>query len=85
MFDPDKIKLDKSFIGPLANNHEKERVIVEATIAMSHKLGAKVIAEGVETAEQQVILEALGCDMIQGYLVSRPVPLDKLLAVLRPT
>ena len=84
IFNPNKIKLDKTFIDPLADKQTKDLAIVEATIAMSHKLGAKIVAEGVETSEQQIILEALQCDMLQGYLIARPQPLDQLLHTLKP-
>jgi EAL domain-containing protein (putative c-di-GMP-specific phosphodiesterase class I) len=57
--------------------------LCEAIIVMAHKLGLKVIAEGVETREQEEILAAAGCDYIQGYLISRPVPPEEFEALLR--
>ena len=50
--------------------------LCEAIIVMAHKLGLKVIAEGVETKEQRNILIAASCDYAQGYLYSRPIPPD---------
>ena len=71
--DVDTIKIDKSFIGQLDNQAKSNRVIVESIISMSHKLGYKVVAEGVETCNQLKILKALNCDFIQGYLISKPL------------
>jgi EAL domain-containing protein (putative c-di-GMP-specific phosphodiesterase class I) len=51
-----------------------DMALCEAIIGMAHKLGIKVIAEGIETAEQRDLLAAAGCDYGQGYLFSRPVP-----------
>ena len=55
-----------------------DRALCEAIIAMAHKLGLKVIAEGVETEGQRSILADAGCDYAQGYLFSRPVPPEEL-------
>lgn len=71
-FDVDYIKIDKSFVQNLSV-HSEDMVLCEAIIVMAHKLGLKVIAEGVETAEQRDLLFAVGCDYGQGYLFSRPV------------
>jgi len=60
----------------------RDMALCEAIIVMAHKLGIKVIAEGVETEEQRGLLAAAGCDFGQGYLFSKPVPageLDKFL------
>lgn len=56
--------------------------IVQAIIVMAHTLHLQVVTEGVESLEQYEFLERSGCDFIQGYLLSRPVPLDELRAVL---
>lgn len=72
-FDVDFIKIDQSFIKNLSI-YSEDMVLCEAIIVMAHKLGLKVIAEGVETIEQRDLLIAVGCDYGQGYLFSRPVP-----------
>lgn len=80
-FSFDKLKIDKSFIDNLTSEKE-DQVIVSATITMAKKLGLKVIAEGVETLEQANLLKIFGCDIIQGYLYSRPLipnDMEKLL------
>ncbi|MFA7388613.1 MAG: EAL domain-containing protein, partial [Thiohalobacteraceae bacterium] len=51
-----------------------DRTLSEAVIVMAHKLGLKVIAEGVETEQQRAMLVAVGCDYAQGYFYSRPLP-----------
>lgn len=71
-FSVDKLKIDKSFVDHIARGGN-DTAIIEATIAMAHKLGLTVIAEGVESAEQAEILKSLLCDEIQGYLLSRPL------------
>lgn len=77
----DIIKIDKSFISSmLENQHDLE--IVDSTIAMIHRMGMTVIAEGVETTAQLERLRTLECDMIQGYLFSPPIPEAKLLPQL---
>ena len=74
-FDIDYLKIDKSFIGNLSQNSD-EYALCEAIIVMAHKLGIKVIAEGVETQQQRDLLTTAGCDFAQGYLFSRPIPAD---------
>lgn len=75
-FDIDYLKIDQSFIHNLTeNSHEK--ILCEAIIVMAHKLGMKVIAEGVETENQLVILTDINCDFAQGYHFSRPIPQDE--------
>lgn len=71
-FDIDYVKIDKSFI---SNIHQgsSDMVLCEAIIVMAHKLGKKVVAEGIETQEQMDLLIAAGCDFGQGYLFSKPV------------
>jgi EAL domain-containing protein (putative c-di-GMP-specific phosphodiesterase class I) len=74
----DRIKIDKAFIKPLAADEPDTR-IVEMVIALSHKLGMRVIAEGVEHASQAALLRRLGCDEAQGYLYGKPMTADALL------
>ncbi len=75
-FQIDTLKIDRTFIcHALAS--EKDAAIVEAVIALSHKLGIEVIAEGVETAAQLRWLQQVGCDCVQGYLFAKPMPVAK--------
>lgn len=70
------VKLDKSLIDSLAADKSKQ-VVVKHIIGMCRELGIDVIAEGIETAEQETMLKNLGCRFGQGYLYSRPIPLDE--------
>jgi EAL domain-containing protein (putative c-di-GMP-specific phosphodiesterase class I) len=71
----DELKIDQSFVKPLGNGSAADDiVIVRSTIELGHNIGLKVIAEGVENAQAWGILKELGCDMAQGYYVSRPMP-----------
>ena len=67
------VKIDRSFIIRMMQ-HERHRAVVIATISLAHSLGMKVIAEGVETADQAKAVIELGCDEIQGFFFSKPVP-----------
>ena len=78
----DELKIDKSFVQSLAEHSADDVVIVRSTIELGHNMGLTVIAEGVETAESWQILRRLGCDMAQGYYVSRPLPAAELTAWL---
>jgi EAL domain-containing protein (putative c-di-GMP-specific phosphodiesterase class I) len=73
----DKIKVDRSFVSDLGAGSENG-VIVQAVIIIARALGMTTIAEGVETPAQQHLLAALGCDEVQGYLFSKPVPIDEV-------
>jgi diguanylate cyclase (GGDEF)-like protein/PAS domain S-box-containing protein len=83
-FDIDYLKIDQSFVQHLEANSD-DMVLCEAIIVMAHRLGLKVIAEGVETHEQRALLAAAGCDYGQGYLFSRPVPPEQFEALLQVT
>ncbi len=72
-FDIDYLKIDRSFVSNLAPGSD-DMALCEAIIVMAHKLGIKVIAEGVETVQQRDLLTAVGCDYGQGYLFSKPLP-----------
>lgn len=71
-FDIDYLKIDQSFVRNLTAQSD-DKVLCEAIIVMAHKLGIKVIAEGVETEGQRSLLAAMGCDYGQGYWFSKPV------------
>jgi len=73
-----ELKIDKSFVQNLASKHDDE-VIVRSIIDLGHNLGMKVIAEGVEDQESMDILKKYGCDMAQGYLMSRPLALQDFI------
>jgi diguanylate cyclase (GGDEF)-like protein len=81
-FDIDYLKIDQSFVLDLENSPNNV-VLCEAIIVMAHKLGLKVVAEGVETAAQRDMLKDAMCDFAQGYLFSRPVPADQFETLLR--
>ncbi len=79
----DLLKIDQSFVRGLPNNQE-DAALVDTIITMGHKLGMQVIAEGVETREQREFLHHLGCDLVQGYLIAKPMPAaqaEKLLVL----
>ncbi|HYQ17081.1 MAG TPA: EAL domain-containing protein, partial [Polyangiaceae bacterium] len=69
------LKIDRSFVQGLPSD-KRDAAIVTAIVAMGRGLGLNVIAEGVETPEQLAAVEDLGCDAVQGYLLSRPLELD---------
>ncbi|OAI05323.1 EAL and GGDEF domain-containing protein [Methylomonas methanica] len=72
-FDIDYLKIDQSFVRNLAIGSD-DMALCEAIIVMAHKLGIKVIAEGIETSSQRELLTAAGCDFGQGYLFAKPLP-----------
>lgn len=76
------LKIDRSFVQDMVENAD-DAAIVGAVIALGHSLRLNVIAEGVETEKQRTQLRILGCDEMQGFLISRPLPPDELLPVLR--
>ena len=79
-FDIDVLKIDQSFTRNLSPDGA-DFALCEAIVVMAHKLGLKVVAEGVETAEQRDLLCQIGCDYAQGYLFSRAVPAGEFEAL----
>ncbi len=73
------VKIDQSFVHALGTS---KSTIVATIINVAHTLGMKVVAEGVETEAQRAILESLGCEEMQGYLVAQPMPNEELLGWL---
>jgi PAS domain S-box-containing protein/diguanylate cyclase (GGDEF)-like protein len=78
----DQLKIDRSFVAG-ALSDEQSAAIVRTAVDLGHRLGARVVAEGVETAEQLEFLRRAGCDEAQGYLFSRPLVPDDLASWLR--
>ena len=78
----DKLKIDRSFVQDMAHSAESN-AIVQAIVAMSHRLQLRVIAEGVETADQVAALRKADCDQIQGYYYSRPLAARDCAAFMR--
>lgn len=74
-----EVKLDRSFVAPMASS-QHDYTIVSSTVQMAHALGLKVVAEGIEEEQVADLLAKLGCEIGQGYLWSRPLPPDELLA-----
>ena len=77
----DELKIDKAFIFKVGES-QKDALLVRSTIDLAHSLGMKVTAEGVETSVALSLLTGMGCDVAQGYFISRPVPLKELLIFL---
>jgi EAL domain-containing protein (putative c-di-GMP-specific phosphodiesterase class I) len=73
-----ELKVDRSFVSQMTSNN-RDAVIVRSTVDLGRNLGLRVVAEGVEDPTTWGQLDALGCDAIQGYYVSRPVPPDELI------
>jgi len=70
-FDIDIIKIDRCFVSNIESSPD-DAILCEAMVALAHKLGLKVVAEGVETLEQFKAIQALGCDYVQGFYISEP-------------
>ena len=81
-FPVDYVKIDQTFIRDLTPGSE-DAAITRAIIAMAHSLELKVVAEGVETQAQMDFLKSQRCDEIQGYLISKPVPVEQFAQLLR--
>ena len=71
------LKIDKSFIDNIVTN-EREKAIVDGIIQLAQKIDLDVIAEGAETKEQIKLLQSMGCNQIQGYYFSKPLPANEI-------
>jgi diguanylate cyclase (GGDEF)-like protein len=80
-FPLDTLKIDRSFVREIATDPD-DAAITTAIIAMGHALGLRVVGEGVETAAQHAVLRRQGCDELQGYHFSRPIPAERFAAYL---
>ena len=76
------LKIDRSFVITMEKD-PNTMTLVSTIISLAHSLRLKVIAEGVETENQAKLLRELHCDEMQGYLFSKPLPLDGIIALLR--
>jgi EAL domain-containing protein (putative c-di-GMP-specific phosphodiesterase class I) len=72
------VKIDRSFLEP----HDRRRELLGGMISLAQSCGLRVVAEGVETAEHAALLRELGCDLLQGFLLARPMPAESLRALL---
>lgn len=78
----DELKIDRSFIRNILD-HELDRHIVSTIIRMAERMKLRIVAEGVENARAQQALTGLGCDILQGYFLSRPLPQDQFIAWIK--
>jgi EAL domain-containing protein (putative c-di-GMP-specific phosphodiesterase class I) len=81
-FPIDSLKIDQSFVKEIGASKRAD-AITSAVVTMGHNLGLEVVAEGVETEQQEQFLRAKGCDLFQGFLFSKPVEAETLAALLR--
>ena len=77
-----KLKIDRSFVRDLEADPD-DRAIAATILSMGRSLRLKVLAEGVETKEQYAILRGMGCELVQGYHFSRPLPPEQFVAFLK--
>ncbi len=75
------LKVDRSFVSELFND-ERNQALVRAIVRMAHSLGMSVVAEGIETVQQEEFLRLQECDYVQGYLYGKPVPVDTFTDIL---
>jgi EAL domain-containing protein (putative c-di-GMP-specific phosphodiesterase class I) len=77
-----KLKLDPTFTEDIETN-TRTRGVVQAVIELAHALDLNVVAEGIETEGQRILLAELGCNEMQGYFISRPLPEERLIGLLK--
>jgi EAL domain-containing protein (putative c-di-GMP-specific phosphodiesterase class I) len=75
----DELKIDRSLIA-FAHARPDDAMIVTSTIELAHSMGLRVVAEGVENVEVWNLLRRLGCDLAQGFLISKPLPAQEVMA-----
>jgi EAL domain-containing protein (putative c-di-GMP-specific phosphodiesterase class I) len=80
-FPVDVLKIDQSFVRDMLAD-KSDAAIIEAIVKLAQALGLELVAEGVETQEQSAALQSFGCQVMQGYLYSRPVPFIQFCALL---
>jgi EAL domain-containing protein (putative c-di-GMP-specific phosphodiesterase class I) len=78
----DRIKIDRSIVSNLLHDR-RQQSIIQGTVMMAHGMGAAVVAEGVESTEELLLLRLAGCEELQGYLFHRPMPAQELHALLQ--
>ena len=76
-FPIDVLKIDRSFVRDIGKSRNVDAIVI-ATLLMANRIGLRTIAEGVETEQQLQFLKEFGCASMQGYLFSRPLPLEEL-------
>jgi EAL domain-containing protein (putative c-di-GMP-specific phosphodiesterase class I) len=81
-FPLDEIKIDRTFLADITSDRDNAGIAI-AIIGMGHSLGLRVVAEGVETAEQLAFVRAQNCDEAQGFLFGRPMPAEEFGALLQ--
>ena len=81
-FKVNRLKIDQSFVRDMTNNYD-DAEIAHAIINLGHTLGLEIVSEGVETKEQLELLQKQGCDVIQGYFISKPIPASEIPAFLK--
>ena len=79
-FPIDVLKIDRSFIEGAIDN-KTDASLVEAVVRIGHSLSLKLVGEGIETQQHYDYLRSLGCDFGQGYLISKPLPVDEFIAL----
>ena len=80
----DRLKIDRAFVASLGTTGNAG-AIIQSIVTLGHALGMKVLAEGVETDEQRVLLRLAGCDEMQGFLFAEPMPAEAIAGLLADT